>query len=74
MKTKTILFLILGAGLAVILLQNTETVNFKVYFWEFGISRIILIPLLLIIGFLSGYAVNSIRKKQKPDSGNPEEK
>lgn len=56
-NNKGILIGILGTLLAVILLQNTQVVSFKVLFWQVSMSRIILFPLLVAIGFLAGYAV-----------------
>ena len=56
-KHKGILIGILGTLFAVVLLQNTQVVSFKLLFWQVSMSRIILFPLLVIIGFVAGYMV-----------------
>jgi len=56
-KQKGILIGILGTLFAVILLQNTQVVSFKMLFWQVSMSRIILFPLLVLIGFIAGYTV-----------------
>jgi len=56
-KHKGILIGIFGSLLAVVLLQNTSVVSFKFLFWQLSMSRIILFPLLVAIGFVAGYVV-----------------
>ncbi len=38
----------------VIVVQNTEVVTFRLFFWSVSMSQIILIPLMLLIGFVVG--------------------
>jgi len=57
MKPKTITILILGALLLIILLQNTQVVSVRFLFWKLSMSRIILLPLILLFGFVGGFFV-----------------
>lgn len=43
--------------LLIFLLQNTEIVSVTFLFWQLSISRILLIPLLILLGFLLGFIV-----------------
>ena len=54
MKPKTITILILGVLLLIILLQNTQVTSMKFLFWKLSMSRIILLPLIMLIGFIIG--------------------
>lgn len=45
-------------------LQNSETVTVNLLFWKMEMSRIILILVVLLIGFLLGYIFHGARKKQ----------
>jgi uncharacterized integral membrane protein len=45
-------------------MQNTEVVDFRLFFWKISMSRIILYPAILIIGFISGYIVAKINRRQ----------
>ena len=57
MKPKTIAMLVLGGLLLIILLQNTQVVSVRFLFWKLSMSRIILLPLILLIGFIIGFFV-----------------
>jgi len=64
MKFKTIVALILIALFLILLIQNIQVVTLRFLFWEISMSRIIFIPLILIIGFILGY-IFAKTKKQK---------
>jgi uncharacterized integral membrane protein len=64
MKIKTVFILFLLFLFLIILLQNTEVVSFRIYFWELSMSRIILLPAVLIIGFIIGFIIAKIRRKK----------
>jgi uncharacterized integral membrane protein len=52
-------FLIIGlTTLAVIIIvQNAYVVNLSILFWKVSVSQIILLPLLILLGFVIGYFV-----------------
>ena len=57
MKTRTwVVIIALSLG-AVVLLQNMEVVSFKIFFWEFTMSRIIAFPLLILLGVIVGFSL-----------------
>ena len=47
----------------IISLQNTGIVTLEVLFWKISMSRIILIPFVLFIGFLMGFVVGQKTKR-----------
>ncbi len=55
MKPKTIIVLILIGLALIIILQNTQVVTLRFLFWDIAMSRIILIPLLMLVGVVLGY-------------------
>ena len=57
MKTKILLVLILLILLVIILVQNTQEVVFRIFFWKISMSQVILVPLAVVIGFLFGYFI-----------------
>lgn len=63
MKLKTIIILVLIALFMIILIQNTQVVEVQIFFWKIAMSRIIMISFLLIMGFVIGYLVATVRKK-----------
>jgi uncharacterized integral membrane protein len=64
-QPKFIIALILIVLLGILLVQNTQVVTLKIYFWEISMSQIILIPLVLLLGFLAGYGTARITGKTK---------
>ena len=57
MKPKNIALICLGILLLVVLLQNTQVVSIRFLFWKLSMSRIILLPLIMLIGFIIGFFV-----------------
>ena len=69
MNKKVIAALVAIVFYLVILAQNTEVVTVKLLFWEATMSRIILMTITGIIGFIIGYLVakfSSGRKSEAP--------
>ena len=63
MKTKTIVILV-GVILAlIIVLQNTQVVSIQFLFWKIGMSRIIFLPLVILIGFIIGFFVGRTSRR-----------
>lgn len=57
MKTKLLIVLVLLVLLAVVLIQNTQEVVFRIFFWKIAMSQVILVPLAVVVGFLFGYFI-----------------
>ncbi len=55
MITKMIVAVVLFSLILVIIFQNTQVVTLQLFFWNIEMSRIILIVLTLVIGFVIGY-------------------
>lgn len=60
MKPKTIVILVVIAFFLIILIQNTQVVTLRLLFWKVGMSQIILVPLIMVIGFIIGYLVAKV--------------
>jgi len=68
MRPKFIIVLVLIALFLIILIQNTQVVTLRLFFWKVGMSQIILIPLTMVIGFVVGFVVSKVignRDKRK---------
>ena len=68
MKPKTITVLVLISLFLIILLQNTQVVTLRLFFWKVGMSQIILIPITMAIGFVIGFIISKAignRNKRK---------
>lgn len=66
MKPKTIIILVFIALLVVVLIQNTQIVTFRLLFWRVSVSEMILVPLVLLIGFVLGFLVAKKGPSHKP--------
>jgi len=65
MKTKILIVAVLLVLIIILLVQNTQEVIFRVYFWKISMSQMILVPLAVLVGFLFGYFVAKLGKKKK---------
>ncbi len=63
LKPKTIALVILGILVLVVLLQNTQVVTIRFLFWQASMSRVILLPLILFVGFAVGFFVGRSSKE-----------
>jgi uncharacterized integral membrane protein len=57
MKPKIIACLVLAILLLIVLIQNTQIVTLRLFFWKIGMAQILLILLTMMIGFVVGYIV-----------------
>ena len=58
MSTKNTVLVVLGVLCLIVLLQNTQVVSVRFLFWKLSMSRIILLPLFMLIGFIIGFFVS----------------
>ncbi len=65
MKTKLLIAAVLLALIIILLIQNTQEVIFRFYFWKVSMSQVILVPLAVLVGFLFGYFVARTGRKKK---------
>jgi len=65
MKTKLLIVAVLLVLLVIILVQNTQEVVFRIYFWKISMSQMVLVPLAVLIGFFFGYFLAKTRNGRK---------
>ena len=65
MKPKHIALLVVIILFLIFLIQNTQVVTLRLYFWKISMSQIILIPLCILLGVLIGYFGPALLKKRK---------
>jgi uncharacterized integral membrane protein len=63
-RPKLIASLVVAVLFLIFLLQNTQVVTLRIYFWKISMSQIILIPLSVLLGFALGYVVARITGKK----------
>lgn len=61
LKPKIIIALSVAFLFLITILQNTQVVSIQFLFWKLSMSRAILLPLLVVFGFCSGYFVGRKR-------------
>lgn len=55
MSFKQITIVVIIVLALILVVQNTQVVSIDILFWEVSISRVLLIPLLLLLGAVIGY-------------------
>jgi len=61
MKTKLGLAMALLLGVVIFTLQNTEMISIRFLFWQFSLSRALMLFLVLGIGVLLGFLLGTYR-------------
>jgi uncharacterized integral membrane protein len=65
MKAKLLIVAVLLVLIVILLVQNTQEVIFRVFFWQISMSQIILVPLAVLVGFLFGYFAAKMGREKK---------
>jgi len=65
MKTKLLIAGVLLALIVILLVQNTQEVVYRFYFWKISMSQMVLVPLAVLVGFLFGYFVARTGREKK---------
>jgi len=55
--------IVLLLGVVVFTLQNTEQVQVRFLFWQFGASRALMLFIVLAVGFVSGWLAKSLQDR-----------
>jgi uncharacterized integral membrane protein len=70
-KLKIILTAALALLLLILTVQNREVVAVSLLFWKFEMSRVVLIVLTTVTGFLFGYLVATLTNRYHPRRDTP---
>lgn len=62
---KAILIGVAALLLVIIALQNAATVDFKLFFWSFGMSKILVIVISALLGFILGISLQQMMRMKK---------
>jgi uncharacterized integral membrane protein len=62
---KTIVFCILVALVLIFVLQNTQVVEFQLFYWKVSMSRALLLLGNFLIGFVVGWLSSRLRPKAR---------
>jgi len=65
MRPKIIVVLVLIGLFVIVLIQNTQVVMLRLFFWKVGMSQIILIPLTMAIGIVIGFIVAKVKRDRR---------
>ena len=65
MKYKLAVVIVLVLMAVTLIAQNASMAEIKIFFWTISISRILLMFILLVIGIIVGYLLNSYLKHIK---------
>ena len=67
MKSKIVIIILLAVLLIIFVLQNTEVVTIKFWFWGMSIPRALLLFVTFAIGLIIGLMVPTTRKVKSVD-------
>lgn len=68
MKTvKQIVLVVLMVLVIILMVQNAQPVIFRFLNWQYRVSQLLLVAIVLAIGFLAGYVAAKMSGKKKAD-------
>jgi putative membrane protein len=70
MKSKIVVIIVLTVLLIIFVLQNTDIVVVKFWFWDLSLPRALLLFVTFAVGLIIGFMVPTSRKEKRPE---PEE-
>lgn len=59
-KPRLVAAALLGILVLTLVLQNTEVVSVRFFLWDFTMSRVVLVLLTTLVGFVCGYLVAKV--------------
>lgn len=62
-RPKVIAIVVVSILALIILLQNLQTVTFRLFFWKVEVSQLLLVLLMLIIGYILGFLTAKLTDK-----------
>jgi uncharacterized integral membrane protein len=65
MKYKLIFSSILAGLFTIFIFQNIETADIRFLFWTFPVSRALMLFIIILIGIVIGWFLNSYRQHKK---------
>ena len=67
MNLKLVLVSIVAVMTGIVIMQNTEVVAFRLLFWQFNMSRILLLLVTLLLGFALGFIIAKLNPGSNED-------
>jgi len=62
-RPKVIAIIVMSILALIVLLQNLQTVTFRLFFWKVEVSQLLLVLLTLIIGYILGFLTAKLAGK-----------
>lgn len=63
MKPKIISIIVLIALVGILLIQNSQQVTYRFFFWTVEVSQLLLVLIMLIIGFAAGWLTATFTRR-----------
>lgn len=69
MTIKSIIILLLLGIFIIVCIQNLENIQLHLLFWNFEISKLLLLLITLVIGIVTGMIIPGLLQKSKKEEG-----
>jgi uncharacterized membrane protein YciS (DUF1049 family) len=66
---KIIIFVVLATVAIIVMVQNAQPITFRFLNWNYQVSQLLLVAIVLVLGFLAGFVTAYVprRKRTSPD-------
>lgn len=69
MTIKSIIILLLLGIFIIVCIQNLENIQLHLLFWNFEISKLLLLLITLVVGIVTGMIIPGLFQKSKKEEG-----
>jgi len=64
-QVKNFILIVLGVLIIVVMVQNAQPITFRFLNWSYQVSQLLLVVIVLLLGFLSGFIVAKTTGRSK---------
>jgi uncharacterized integral membrane protein len=68
---KNFFLIVVGTLLAMVMVQNAQPITFRFLNWNYQVSQLLLVVIVLVLGFLAGFITAWVPKRKRAASDEP---
>jgi uncharacterized integral membrane protein len=62
---KNIILIVLITLTIIVMVQNAQPITFRFLYWNYQVSQLLLVVIVLVLGFLAGFITAYVPKRRK---------
>ena len=67
-QVRNVALIVLGVLVLIVMVQNAQPITFRFLNWSYQVSQLLLVVIVLVLGFLSGFITAKVTSGKKRDA------